>query len=150
MWRECKRERVFEILNNDFSLYPTDSPVTREIIIEWLRYYPQCAATWQDKENDEEWANVVLVPLSEKGWQRILHSRPFRESDLYGDLLFRPQIDDKVAFHIYHVEKNRISAERSFRLHVNLCQYVNDFLIPTVNVSVLGFSAYCVTNDGIR
>lgn len=149
-WKPLVWDRIEMLLTNDHALYPTDSPVTIEVAKEWFKVYPDCAVTFES-DLQEEWANILIVPLSREGWELVIDAKDsFKESQFRDRYLYCNQ--KEVAFHIYHVEKHRDKADPKFRLHKSLKSYVNDHLCQKVfgDCQILGFSAYCVTNDGIR
>ncbi|MBU0530538.1 MAG: hypothetical protein KKC05_02590, partial [Nanoarchaeota archaeon] len=79
-----------------------------------------------------------------------LTSGELSEGDLDSNTIFDNNRDSEVGIHIYHIEKFNFSGKiHEFSLDY-LSNIINSLKNNNPSLSVIGFSALCVTTDGIK
>lgn len=135
------------LLELDKKVYPTESPVTSKILDNWYKKNPEFGIMFTDKGKIK--GMLVAIPLNKLGWTKLITGK-LAESDLDAKTIFDNARDKELGMHIYHIEKfekNRISFYKdAFKA---LSKLVNNIKKSNPKLRIIGFSALCVTSQGI-
>ena len=135
------------LLDLDKYIYPTDNPVTLELLNTWFSELPQFGIMLEN--GDELYGMCIAIPLNKKGWDGLI-SGEIAEADLDESTLFKPGRDSQLGIHIYHIEKLMQTAEPIYVESLRgLQQNISDLHSSGYDFSLAGFSALCVTAQGI-
>jgi len=134
------------LLENDFKIYPTDTPVTKKIINNWYINNPEFGIVFRDG-NKIEGMNIT-IPLNRNGWEKLVAGE-LLESDCDDRYAFNNQRDREIGLHIYHIRRTGDSKdfykESLGAINQNLCKLRKN----NNGLTVVGFSALCCTKMGI-
>jgi len=134
------------LLELDRRVYPTDDPVTCEVLKSWYRSHPQFGMIY---EKDGDIVGVLLViALTPEGWRKLTEGS-LAESAVDGSCLFdAARGDTEIGLHVYHLEK--LSEEMSC-FHEQAFQDLGKLVrsLPASETRVVGLSALAVTPGGL-
>lgn len=112
MWRPICKDDYPLLLTLDKKLYPTDSPVTEEILDVWFARNPEFGMVFCDRtEAASPIAQTrpsgffVCIPLCKSAWERLVAGK-MAESDIQNEDVFDGSRDSELFLHIYHLEKD--------------------------------------------
>jgi hypothetical protein len=141
------READFDwLLEKDMEIYPTDKPVTREIIEKWYLYHPEFGIVFRDG-NEIEGMNIT-IPLNRKGWEGLINGE-LLESDCDDRFAFNNKEDTEIGLHIYHIRKTGDTKGFYKDSLIALNHILDNLRKDNDNLKVIGFSGLCVTKMGI-
>jgi len=149
--REIKKEDYQLILDVDKQIYPTNSPVTPDIIAKWYNNNPEFGLVYE--EDGKIVGLSVVIPLNAEGWNQLVEGK-ISESDLDSKTIFDASRDHELGIHMYHIEKfehNALAPIREFYKTVirDLAVVVNGLKKKHKKLKVIGFSGLAVTKEGI-
>lgn len=141
-------EKDYELLLElDKKVYPTDNPVTSEILSNWYRNNPEFGMIFED-ESGKIQGVCVIIPLNKKGWNKLINGK-LSESDLNPKTIFDNRRDKEIGLHIYHIE--RFSEKKDFYKYSlsGLNEIIQNLRKINKELAIIGFSGLCVTPSGI-
>ena len=83
--RAIQEEDFRLILDSDKKVYPTNSPVTSEIIKSWYLRNPEFGMIFEDKNGVV--GMFIVIPLNKTGWEQLINGK-LKESDMNSDKIF--------------------------------------------------------------
>lgn len=129
----------------DRRVYPTDSPVTAEVVDGWYKWNREFGIVFPGEEPGSIAGLFAVIPLSQAGWENLT-SGTLTEAQMKDDMIFDPKTDTELGLHNYHIES--LTREKGFYTKaLNALGSVVGNLGP--QVKLLGFSAYAVTDAGV-
>jgi hypothetical protein len=135
------------ILRLDKKVYPTASPVTKDILAQWYQNNPEFGFIFQ--KNKKINGMCVAIPLNKKGWKQLI-SGTLAESDLDSKTIFNNSKDKEIGIHIYHLEKFDNSKKG---LHLaslkEIQKLITNLRKENPKLKIIGFSGLAVTSQGI-
>lgn len=135
------------ILEQDKRVYPTDKPVTREVLRNWYRNNPEFGLMFREKVRRELAGDFVVIPLNEGGWRRLIAGE-LAEADCDEETIFNNKSDKAIGLHAYHIEKVRnVPGFSRFGLQ-SLGKVVAGLRAENPDLKVLGISGLAVTKYG--
>jgi len=134
------------LLEKDLEIYPTDKPVTKEIIEKWYLNHPEFGIVFRDG-NGIKGMNIT-IPLNRKGWEGLVNGE-LLESDCDDRYAFNNKQDTEIGLHIYHIRKTGNMKGFYKDSLIALNQILDNLRKDNDNLKVIGFSALCVTKMGI-
>lgn len=134
------------LLELDKKVYPTDSPVTPEILDSWYKKNPEFGIVFEDSKGLE--GMCIAIPLTKEGWNKLISGK-LSESELNEETIFDNSRDKELGIHIYHIEKFQKSAKFYDESLKRLSKIVSNLKQSNPELKVTGFSALCVTSQGI-
>jgi len=135
--------RLFEL---DRAVYPTASPVTEDVVDQWYRRNREFGMIFPGEAPGSISGLFIVIPLSQEGWDNLITGK-LTEAQMKDDMIFDPQRDTALGLHNYHIE-NLTGQQGFYKKALPALGNIVNALEPQVNL--LGFSAYAVTNAGIR
>jgi hypothetical protein len=141
-YRRITKQDYPKILELDKKVYPTRNPVTTNILDQWFLKNPEFGMIFENN------GVFIAIPLNKNGWNKLI-SGNLSESDLDSKTIFNNSRDKEIGIHIYHIEK---STENKFHEEClkALSNIVDDLRTNNPSLKIIGLSAYCVTQAGIR
>ncbi len=134
------------LLELDKKVYPTDSPVTPGILDSWYKKNPEFGIIF---ENSKGLGGMcIAIPLTKNGWTSLI-SGELAESELNEETIFDNNRDNELGIHIYHIEKFNSSTKFYDDSLKGLSKIVSNLKESNPELKVVGFSALCVTAQGI-
>jgi len=127
------------ILELDKKVYPTHSPVTKEIISKWYSKNPEFGLIYE--ENKKIVGVCISIPLNKKGWTSLINGG-ITESELDEKMIFDSSHDKEIGIHIYHIEKLDTNIKKFYKKSL---EYLS-LLVKSKKAKVFGFSALCKLN----
>ena len=100
--RKINQQDFQLILEQDKEVYPTASPVTKEIIKKWYKKNPEFGMIYE--ENGKVVGDCVIIPLNSNGWKSLIDGK-LSESETNEKTIFDNSRDNEIGIHIYHIEK---------------------------------------------
>ena len=97
--RPIKKEDYELLLELDRKVYPTDDPVTPNILDNWFAKNPEFGMIYENEGID---AISIVIPLNKKGWDGLT-SGDLSEADMKDDLIYDGK--NNIYLHVYHIEK---------------------------------------------
>lgn len=138
-FRAIKESDYAKLLELDKKVYPTDNPVTPEILDKWYQRNPEFGMIFEKNGSLE--GMLIAIPLNKSGWERLI-SGDLQEADLDSETIFDGSRDNEIGIHVYHIEKFGTDKKFYEKSLSSLYDLVKDF-------DVVGFSGLCVTSQGI-
>jgi len=146
-YRTISKEDYSKLLELDKKVYPTDDPVTPEILDQWFRNNPEFGMIFE--ENGEISGMCIVIPLNKNGWNKLI-SGELLESDLNEDTIFDNNRDSELGIHVYHIEKFGDSKKKFYEESLTgLNELIKSLKQSNSLLKVIGFSGLCVTAQGI-
>jgi len=146
-FRSISKKDYELLLKLDRKVYPTDNPVTSEILSNWYKKNPEFGMIFEDDKGELEGV-CISIPLNKNGWNKLINGK-LSEADLNSKTLFDNSRDKEIGLHIYHIE--RLSDRNDF--YKDSLNGLNDIIqdLRKINPSlkIIGFSGLCVTPSGI-
>jgi hypothetical protein len=135
------------ILELDKKVYPTKYPVTDSVISSWYINNPEFGMIYGD---EGKIAGVcIIIPLNKDGWGKLI-SGELSESGMDNKTIFDNKRDKELGIHIYHIEKFDAKLKNFHRIVLkDLSNIINNLKKSNRELKVVGFSAMCVTKQGI-
>ena len=135
------------LLKLDKKVYPTDSPVTKDMLSRWYAKYPEFGLVYE--ENGEIAGLCAAIPLSESGWTKLIEGK-LSESDLDDETLCDISRDSEIGIHIYHIEKLDKSIKHFHEICLmDLARVMGMLKFNNKSLKVIGFSGLCTTKEGV-
>lgn len=135
------------ILRLDKKVYPTASPVTKEIIAQWYQNNPEFGFVFHKKNKIN--GMCVAIPLNKKGWKQLISGK-LAESGLNSKTIFNNSKDKEIGIHIYHLEK---FDKHKKGLYLASLKEIQKLIIQlrkeNPKLKIIGFSGLAVTSQGI-
>ncbi len=145
--KPIRKEDYKLLLELDKKVYPTDSPVTPDILTQWYQRNPEFGMIY--KKENKIIGVCIVMPLNAKAWIKLINGE-LSESELNSDDIFDNSKDEEIGIHGYHIEKLDKSVKEFYKTClVDLSAIVNNLRIKNPKLKVIGFSGLCVTNEGI-
>lgn len=146
-FRSITQKDYTKILELDKNVYPTDNPVTSEILDKWYKKNPEFGLIFENDKGNLEGV-CITIPLNKKAWNKLISGK-LAESDLNSKTIFDNSRDEKIGLHIYHIEK--FSDKRGFYENalIGLNSVVGNLKKSNPELRIIGFSGLCVTSQGI-
>ncbi len=141
-------EKDYElILELDKKVYPTDNPVTSDILSKWYKKNPEFGMIFEN-EGSKIQGFCMAIPLNKRGWNKLVDGE-LSEADLNSKTLFDNKRDKEMGLHIYHIEKffEKKDFYKSFLKSLN--EIIKNLRKENPKLSIIGFSGLCVTPSGI-
>lgn len=145
-YRKITKKDYAKLLELDKKVYPTDDPVTPEILDKWYQRNPEFGMIFEDKGNLE--GVLIAIPLNKKGWKNLISGK-LQESNLNSETIFDNTKDHEIGIHIYHIEKFNSSREFYKKSLKGLNELTNSLKEENPSLKIIGFSGLCVTSEGI-
>lgn len=144
--RTLTRKDYELILEMDKKVYPTSSPVTKEIIKSWYINNPEFGAIFE--ENKEIVGVLIAIPLNKQSWKKLINGE-LKESEMNKKTIFNNSQDKELGIHIYHIEKLDGGIKEFYKTSLKyLASLLDNLKKKNSNLKVIGFSGLCVTNKG--
>jgi hypothetical protein len=146
-FRPINQKDYPKLLELDKKVYPTDNPVTSEILNKWYKKNPEFGMIFEDDNGNLE-GMCITIPLNKKGWNKLINGK-LAEADLDSKTLFNNLRDKEIGLHIYHIE--RFSDKKRFyeKSLAEINSVVNNLKKSNSELNIIGFSGLCVTASGI-
>jgi len=146
--RPITKEDYKLLLQLDIKVYPTDNPVSSEILDQWFQNNPEFGMIFE--ENTEVKGMLIIIPLTKDGWTKLINGN-LAEADLNGDVIFNIERDNAIGLHGYHMEKLDPNMKQFYNVAFKaLANIIDNLKSSKPNLEVCGFSGLCVTSDGIN
>jgi hypothetical protein len=137
-------ERLLEI---DRKIYPTDSPVTKELLDMWYKNNPEFGIIFE--KNNKMLGMCISIPLTLKAWNSLIRGK-ISESELNYQAIFNNAKDHFLAIHIYHIEKFDPEIKEFHKLSLKvLSDIIKRLKKKNKKLTIGGFSGLCATSKGI-
>lgn len=142
-------EKDYElILEMDKKVYPTSSPVTKEIIKSWYIKNPEFGVVFE--ENNKIAGVLIAIPLNKQSWKKLINGT-LKESEMSKKTIFDNSQDRELGIHIYHIEKLDTNLKEFYKISLNyLASLLDNLKKKNNNLKLIGFSGLCVTSEGIN
>jgi hypothetical protein len=141
-----KKDYAF-LLELDKKVYPTDSPVTKEVIEQWYQNNPEFGFIFHEKEKIK--GVCVGIPLNKNGWEKLI-SGNLLESELDSKTIFNNSRDSELGIHIYHLEKFNEPKIKIYEESLKqLSKIIDKLRLKNPELKIIGFSGLAVTVQGI-
>ena len=135
------------ILEIDKKVYPTDSPVTKEIIQGWYARNPEFGMIFE--KNNKTVGTFVIIPLNKESWAKLVNGE-LKESEMTQKTIFDNATDKEVGIHIYHTEKFDKNIKEFYKDNLLALGKIIEKLKETnKDLTIIGFSGFCVSDSGI-
>jgi hypothetical protein len=145
--RPLSKKEYSLLLEADKKVYPTSNPVTPKILDEWFQNNPEFGIVFE--ENKKVQGILVIIPLNKKGWNKLI-SGELAEADLNKETIFDNNKDKEIGLHCYHIEKFDKSVPNFYKESLDALEKIVKALRKSnPSLKVCGFSALCVTSEGI-
>ena len=133
------------LLELDKKVYPTDSPVNKNILGKWFKNNPEFGLVFEDDGKIK--GMCIAIPLNKNGWVKLIDGE-LAESDLGNESIFDNSRDREIGVHIYHIEK--FSKNKGFYLNSleGLNYIISKLRANNPYLRVIGFSGLCATVEG--
>ena len=136
------------ILDMDKKVYPTSSPVTKEIIKSWYIKNPEFGVVFE--ENNRIDGVLIAIPLNKQSWKKLINGK-LKESEMSEKTIFDNSLDRELGIHIYHIEKLDTNIKEFYKISLNyMASLLDNLKKKNNNLKVIGFSGLCVTPEGIN
>ena len=136
------------ILDMDKKVYPTSSPVTKEIIKSWYIKNPEFGVVFE--ENNRIDGVLIAIPLNKQSWKKLINGK-LKESEMSEKTIFDNSLDRELGIHIYHIEKLDTNIKEFYKISLNyMASLLYNLKKKNNNLKVIGFSGLCVTPEGIN
>ncbi|KAI8620168.1 hypothetical protein BC830DRAFT_1100563 [Chytriomyces sp. MP71] len=156
---------LLDVLHHDSAVYPTDSPLSLEVLADWIQAAPQFAFRFQARSGQryDEPSSApamglfVAVALTTDAWRSFIAGN-LREADLHTEALF-PALSHhetsavrEYALHVYHIHKTAAwdaatSARMGPTVKAELLRRVAE--LEACGDRLVGVSGLAVTDAGI-
>ncbi len=146
-FRSISKKDYELLLKLDKKVYPTDNPVTSEILSNWYKKNPEFGMIFEN-DKGELVGMCITIPLNKNGWNKLISGK-LSEADLNSKTLFDNSRDKEIGLHIYHIE--RLSGKKDFyKDSLNgLNEVIQNLRKVNKELTIIGFSGLCVTPSGI-
>jgi hypothetical protein len=136
------------ILDMDKKVYPTFSPVTKDIIKSWYIKNPEFGVIFE--ENQKIIGVLIAIPLNERSWKKLINGN-LKESEMNEKTIFDNLMDKKLGIHLYHIEKLDANIKEFYKISLtHLASLLDNLKKKNNNLKIIGFSGLCVTPEGIN
>jgi len=136
------------ILERDRKVYPTQFPVTREIMKSWYINNPEFGVIFE--QNNKIEGVLVAIPLNNLSWEKLISGK-LKESEMNKKTIFNNSQDNELGIHIYHIEKLNSSIKEFYKISLDyLASLHNNLKKKNRDLKIIGFSGLCVTKEGIN
>jgi len=136
------------ILDMDKKVYPTSSPVTKEIIKIWYINNPEFGVIFE--QNKKIKGVLIAIPLNKRSWEKLINGK-LKESEMNKKTIFNTSQDKELGIHIYHIEKLNTSIKEFYKISLDyLASLLNNLKKKNKDLNVIGFSGLCATKEGIN
>lgn len=136
------------ILQQDKRVYPTDSPVTEDILKSWYTKNPEFGMIYEDEKKNVV-GNCVIIPLNGTSWEKLISGK-LGESEMSSKTIFDNSKDKEIGIHIYHIEKIDKKVQDFHKIVLSdIKRIIKDLRIRNHKLKVVGLSGLCVTAEGI-
>lgn len=146
-YRAINEKDYKKLLELDKKVYPTDNPVTPEILNNWYAKNPEFGLIVENGKGKLE-GMCITIPLNKKGWKKLTKGK-LAEADLNSKTIFDNSKDEEIGLHIYHIEKfsNNKNFYEDALIGLNLV--ITNLRKTNPKLKIKGFSGLCVTSAGI-
>lgn len=132
------------LLQLDKKVYPTNSPVTGEVLDRWYQYNPEFGIVFKNNTG-----MCIVIPLNKTGWMQFVNGY-LSENEISEEHIFNNMKHSEIFLHIYHVEKLETDTSGFYKSSlIALNALVEKQRETNKTLKVSGFSGLCVTNSGI-
>jgi len=138
-FRQISRKDFSKILKLDKKVYPTQKPVTEEILSNWYSRNPEFGLVLEKGGNIVGY--LVAIPLNKESWEELIFGN-LAEAEMEDEHIFNSKKDKQIYVHIYHVEK--------FIQDKKITRLMLEEMMQKTKFKIGGMSAYCVTPVGIN
>jgi len=136
------------ILKLDKRVYPTNTPVTREVIASWYIRNPEFGSIFE--EGGKIKGISIMLPLNKKSWEKLIKGE-LTESEMTSSMIFDNSKDKELGIHVYHIEKLDKSIKKFYKLDLEETKKIIERLREyNPLLKVCGYSALGVTGEGIN
>lgn len=136
------------LLELDKKVYPTDSPVTKEVLGQWYQNNPEFGFIFEEKGKIK--GVCVGIPLNKNGWRQLI-SGNLLESGLDSKTIFNNSRDSEIGIHIYHLEKFDESKIKVYEESLKqISNVINGLRLKNPKLKIIGFSGLAVTVQGVN
>lgn len=136
------------LLELDKKVYPTEFPVTEDIVASWYQKNPEFGLIFEEGLNIE--GMCIAIPLNRNGWEGLTSGK-LLESELDENTIYDSARDDEMGIHIYHIEKFDYEKKDFHKKALKgLSKLISSMKGENPKFKVIGFSALCVTLQGIE
>ena len=144
MYRFIQESDYEFILSLDRQVYPSDHPITPEMISMWYKDLPQFGLIYEDKAGEIEGV-FCIIALNKLGWENVLNG--LDEDELTKEMLFDPSKDQEVGLHVYMID--RFTEEKGFykKCYTDLGRVLQENFS---HVRILGVVGWAVSPTGIN
>lgn len=146
-YRPITKEDYSKLLELDKKVYPTNNPVTPNILDNWYAKNPEFGMIFENDKGKLE-GMCITIPLNKKGWKKLTKGK-LAEADLNSKTIFDNSKDDEVGLHIYHIEKFPKEKEFYKEALKGLNSIIGNLRKTNPKLKIAGFSGLCVTSAGI-
>jgi hypothetical protein len=135
-------------LEMDKKVYPTSSPVTKEIIKRWYINNPEFGAIFE--KNKKMIGVLIAIPLNKQSWRKLIRGK-LKESEMSKKTIFDNSKDKEIGIHIYHIEKVDKNTKNLYKIALKLLIHIfGNLKKENHKLKLIGFSGLCVTPEGIN
>jgi len=145
-FRPITQKDYAKVLELDKKVYPTDNPVTSEIIQQWYQRNPEFGIVFENRGKIN--GMCIAIPLNKKGWKKLINGK-LAEGELNSKTIFDNSRDKEIGIHIYHIEKFDDTREFHKESLTNINFIINKLRETNPKLKIIGFSALAVTSCGI-
>ncbi|OQS05626.1 hypothetical protein THRCLA_02278 [Thraustotheca clavata] len=142
------------IIASDKEMYPTDNPLTAQIMAKWFTHYPEFGMIY------DGFGCCIIVPVTKSTWEAYI-KQEIDESQLANGIFDGTStIDSKIGLHLYHIEKSQawtrqfdrmanivLADIRTILYNINQRRATQLILKP---LDVIGFSALAASDAGFN
>ena len=143
--RPLTQSDYLNLLAVDKKVYPTDNPVTEEILGQWYKNNPEFGVVFE--EHNTLRGMLISIPLTKGAWQGLTSGK-ISEAELHGGAIFNASRDSEIGIHVYHVERHDKSKGFYKEALGALAEIVRNLKHKNLALKVVGFSALCSSLQG--
>lgn len=145
--RPIRKDDYSLLLEMDKRVYPTETPVSADMLAKWYSKCPEFGLVYEDK--GKIIGICAAIALSKTGWTGLIEGK-LSESDLNGDTLCDISRDSEIGIHIYHIEKLDKSIKHFHEICLmDLARVMGMLKFHNKSLKVIGFSGLCTTKEGV-
>jgi hypothetical protein len=145
--RNIKESDFKFILENDKRIYPTDSPVKKDVIKSWYIRNPEFGIIF--KKDGKIIGNFIGIPLNKQSWEKLINGE-LKESEITDKTIFNILKDNELCIHCYHLEKFDDLLKDFYKICLEkLKEIIVKLQKENPKLQVLGFSGLAVSPSGI-
>lgn len=146
-FRQINQKDYKKLLELDKKVYPTDAPVTPDILNSWYQNNPEFGIIFE--ADNQTKGMCIAIPLNESGWNKLINGE-LAESELDSSTIFKSGRDKSIGIHIYHVEKLDTTIDDFYKDSLRgLSSVINNLKKNDPDLKIAGLSGLCVTSAGI-